>query len=64
MKYQLNDICEFINGGAWSDKEYSTEGIPVLKVSNIKSDGFSLDCLNYIPYKAVEKYKRHKSNFI
>ena len=59
MKYQLNDICEFINGGAWSDKEYSTEGIPVLKVSNIKSDGFSLDCLNYIPYKAVKKYKRH-----
>lgn len=31
MKYKLGEICDFINGGAWSDKEYVNEGLPVLK---------------------------------
>ena len=31
---RMDDICEFLNGGAWSDKEYVASGLPVLKVSN------------------------------
>ena len=37
MKYQLGDVCDFYNGGAWSDKEYVSSGLPVLKVTNCKS---------------------------
>ena len=59
MKYRLNDICEFINGGAWSDKEYADDGVPVLKVSNIKRNGFSLEELNYIPFDLLNKYEKH-----
>ncbi len=33
----LGDIAEFINGGAWSDKEYVDRGIPVVKVTNLKN---------------------------
>ena len=43
MKYKLDDVCIFINGGAWSDKEYVNKGLPVLKVTNCKSKGFELD---------------------
>ncbi len=28
----LGELCDFFNGGAWSDKEYVNAGIPVLKV--------------------------------
>lgn len=28
MIFKLNEVCEFINGGAWSDKEYVEKGIP------------------------------------
>ncbi|MFL0683897.1 MAG: restriction endonuclease subunit S [Algoriphagus aquaeductus] len=59
MIFQLNEVCEFINGGAWSDKEYVDKGIPVLKVSNMQNDGFDLSTLNYIPESSRAKYQKH-----
>lgn len=57
---KLGDICEFINGGAWSDKEYVPDGIPVLKVSNCKPSGFSIDDINYLPTSASKKYDKNR----
>ena len=59
-KYKLGDVCEFINGGAWSDKEYVLSGIPVLKVSNCKNSGFVLDELDYLPEESREKYSKNE----
>ena len=56
----LGELCDFFNGGAWSDKEYVNAGIPVLKVTNCKSTGFQLDGLNYLSEKSREKYKKHE----
>lgn len=58
-KYKLDDICDFINGGAWSDKEYSHKGIPVLKVSNFKPNGFEIDSPSYLPTDALTKYEKN-----
>lgn len=59
-KARLGDLCEFINGGAWSDKEYVTSGIPVLKVSNCKNSGFDIENLDYLPEEAKEKYSSNE----
>ena len=59
-KAKLGDICDFINGGAWSDKEYVSLGIPVLKVSNFKPSGFFIDDINYLPPDSAEKYEKNK----
>ena len=59
-KVKLGELCDFINGGAWSDKEYAPEGIPVLKVTNCKSSGFSLSELSYLPYSLEQKYIQNK----
>ncbi len=56
----LGELCDFFNGGAWSDKEYVNAGIPVLKVTNCKSTGFQLDGLNYLSEKSREKYKKNE----
>ncbi len=58
--YKLGEVCEFINGGAWSDKEYVLTGIPVLKVSNCKNNGFVLDGIDYLPEESRKKYSRNE----
>ncbi len=59
-KVKLGELCDFINGGAWSDKEYVEEGIPVLKVTNCKNSGFSLSDLSFLPYSLEQKYIQNK----
>ena len=59
-KVKLGELCDFINGGAWSDKEYTLEGIPVLKVTNCKNNGFALEEISYLPYEAASKYSKNK----
>lgn len=56
----LADVCDFFNGGAWSDKEYVLKGIPVLKVTNCKPSGFQIDDINYLPEESAEKYKKNR----
>ncbi len=60
MKSKLGDIAEFINGGSWSDKEYVEEGIPVVKVTNLKNGTVDLSGINYIPESSLDKYARHQ----
>lgn len=59
-RVKLGELCEFINGGAWSDKEYVSEGIPVLKVTNCKTTGFVLSELNYLPSSSRQKYSQNE----
>lgn len=59
MMARLGDIAEFINGGAWSDKEYTATGIPVVKVTNLKNGTVDLTEVNYIPESSLDKYARH-----
>ncbi len=59
MKEKLGDFAEFINGGAWSDKEYTETGIPVVKVTNLKNETVDLNEVNYIPESSLDKYRRH-----
>ena len=59
MSQTLETLCNFINGGAWSDKEYVTTGIPVLKVSNLKVEGIDFSNINYIAESSLSKYSKH-----
>jgi len=61
MKKTLLDYCDFINGGAWSENEYTTKGVPVLKVSNMKKDGFVFDNLDFL---SVENAKNYSKNLL
>jgi type I restriction enzyme S subunit len=59
MNAKLGEIAEFINGGAWSDKEYTDIGIPVVKVTNLKNGTVDLSEVNYIPESSLDKYSKH-----
>lgn len=55
----LDDLCMFVNGGAWSESEYVPSGHPVLKVSNIKGSSVDVDNLSYISDEGLKKYERN-----
>ena len=55
----LGDIAEFINGGAWSQREYSTEGIPLVRVTNLKDGTVDLTDCKFLPSEALAKYSKH-----
>jgi len=59
MEYKLEDICNFYNGGAWSESEYVESGIPVVKVSNIKGNDIVFDNINYISESSLKKYQKN-----
>ena len=55
----LDDLCMFINGGAWSESEYVSFGHPVLKVSNIKGSSVDVGNLSYLSDKGLKKYEKN-----
>ncbi len=61
-KIRLGDYCEFINGGSWSDKEYTNnnlDSIPVVKVTNMRNGTVDLNDLSYLPKSSLNKYKKN-----
>nr|CAA6801231.1 MAG: Type I restriction-modification system, specificity subunit S (EC [uncultured Thiotrichaceae bacterium] len=59
-KCRLDSVCDFVNGGAWNESEYTESGLPVLKVSNFNANSFSIDNVSYLSVDASEKYKKHR----
>jgi type I restriction enzyme S subunit len=61
MELPLRDICEFINGGPWSDSEYTDSGIRVVKVTNMQNGTIvSRKDDDYLPLSKHEKYRKHE----
>jgi type I restriction enzyme S subunit len=55
----LGEIADFMNGGAWSQTEYSDEGVSVVRVTDIKGETVDLAECKYLPQALLEKYARH-----
>jgi type I restriction enzyme S subunit len=55
----LEAIAEFINGGAWNQTEYSDEGVPVVRVTDIKNETVDLSDCKFLPESSRGKYVRH-----
>jgi len=58
-KFQLSDVAEIINGGAWSDKEYVDNGIPVARVTNFHDYSIDLSEAKYLPETSLARYEKH-----
>ncbi|HEY4930871.1 MAG TPA: hypothetical protein VII23_04800 [Terriglobales bacterium] len=61
MEIALHKICDFINGGPWSDREYAGSGIRVVKVTNMEDGTIVLrNDDDYLPASKYDKYKKHE----
>lgn len=62
-KYKLYEICEFTNGGAWTQHEYSSTGIPVIQVTNLQQGSVDLRELKFLNADSYDKYKKHELKY-
>lgn len=60
MRIKIGDACEFINGGSWTESDYRECGIPVLKVSNFNSSGFTINDISFLNSELGNKYEKNK----
>ncbi len=60
MILSLSECFDFINGGAWSESEYSERGIHVVKVTNLINGSIESRKDNYLPLSRYETYKINK----
>lgn len=58
-KYKLDDVCEVINGGSWSQDEYVSQGVKVIKVSNLVNDGIDESNMSYLPFESLSVYEKN-----
>ena len=60
MELPLDDCFDFLNGGSWSENEYSDDGVHVVKVTNLVNGSVERRSDNYLPLSKYEKYKKHQ----
>ena len=64
-KVRLGDVVEIVNGFAFKSKAFTLEGIPVIKIKNIKAGKVILNDLDYISTSDINpKYTKIRSSDI
>jgi hypothetical protein len=56
MATKLGEIADFMNGGALNQTEYSDDGIPVVRVTDIRDETVDLSGCKYLPKASLQKY--------
>jgi type I restriction enzyme, S subunit len=59
MRTVLEAIAEFTNGGAWGQGEYSENGVPVVRVTDIENETVDLSDCKFLPRSLLSKYDKH-----
>lgn len=56
---RVEDFCDLINGGTWSEDEYVDQGVPVVRVSDMKGGCIETANQKFISEKSFEHYAQH-----
>jgi type I restriction enzyme S subunit len=57
---RIEDICNLINGGTWSEGEYADQGVPVVRVSDMKNGSIDTTNQKFLSEKNWEQYAQHE----
>ncbi|MDD3238550.1 MAG: restriction endonuclease subunit S [Lachnospira sp.] len=56
-RIKLGDVCNIINGRAFKSKEFQENGVPVIKIANVKPNKILLTDLKCVSEEVAEKNK-------
>lgn len=60
VEYRIGDVCSLINGAAFKSSEFAEEGVPVIKIANVKPNKILLDGLKCVSKEIAEKKKKSR----
>jgi hypothetical protein len=63
IECKLGDFMTLKGGAAIKGSEFKTEGLPVIKIKNVKANKLLLDNLDYISEETAIKYQEAKINY-
>jgi type I restriction enzyme S subunit len=55
----LGLIADFTNGGAWSQDEYTADGVRVVRVSDVKDGTIDLSDCKYLAHSSLPRYRKN-----
>ncbi len=56
-QYNLNDIVDLVHGYQFRDTDFVNDGIPVIKISNVKGSDLFLDNLSYVSNERLKEFE-------
>lgn len=57
-EYKLGDVADVLNGYAFKSEDFSTAGIPVIKIKNVASGSLKMGDVQYYPNELTEKIRK------
>ena len=63
VKKRLGDICTLINGAAFKSSDFIDEGVPVLKIANVKPNKILLNDLKCVSQETAEKKAKARIHY-
>ena len=66
MKYEkqrLGNYVDVLSGYAFKSKDFTSTGIPVIKIKNVSPPSVSLDDLSYVPDEVANNASKYILNY-
>lgn len=60
---KVGEVCTLVNGYAFKSNEFQEEGIPVIKIANVKPNKIILDGLQCVSPETAEKHQKNLINY-
>lgn len=61
-EFKVGNIAKIENGFAFKSKDFSIEGVPIIKIKNVKPSLVNTNDLSYVPFEIASKLNKYKIN--
>lgn len=62
-EYRIGEICTLVNGAAFKSNEFQENGVPVIKIANVKPNKILLNDLKCVSNEVAEKQEKSRVRF-
>jgi type I restriction enzyme S subunit len=61
-EFKVGNIAKIENGFAFKSKDFSIDGVPIIKIKNVKPSLVNTNDLSCVPFELASKLSKYKIN--